>query len=343
MGKKKDELSALVKQYKKLGFSLVLLKKGSKTPIRAGWNNMSDSDAIPAGYNVGLKHYFSATCCIDIDNIKALKKGQEGKLLWKCFKKHPGIRFTSGKKNRVKILYALDTGEAFNSVPLPNNAGSIHNATQGLNNRPRSVQDVLPPSLHPEGTRYRWLDKLPKKREDIPKLPKGVRRYVVDRLEVMSRERKGVQGGPGVSSYPWIQGVNDFCHKHGLMSEFMELLVDKGDYLRVGFHRGTRGTASYKRAGSTGAGSIIIVDGSYGLNFSTEEAQSLPYSKSEGTPAPFRAYDVLVASVDGDYKLVRKALCNGIIDTWLTEEQGYNFKGDKISHRIDKLFDRRTK
>lgn len=131
----------LLKRYQKLGFVLVALKPGTKNPYLPAWNKLSTSDPIRTSDNIGLKHAFSGLCCLDIDDLKKLKKALSKKQ-WHQFT--CGIKYTSGKKNRLKVLFRLPKGAGpFLTVNLPSGSGQVRCA-DGNEDSVGSVQDAVP-------------------------------------------------------------------------------------------------------------------------------------------------------------------------------------------------------
>jgi putative DNA primase/helicase len=151
------------------GLALVPLPYGQKRPIDTGWNLRSRCITAPSqaeqlqGKNVGLAHAYctpTPTCALDIDNFPAAKAwlatyGIDLKLLLLT----PGaVVICSGKKYSLKLLYRLPLGvpllesKKING-PKSKSALEFRCATK----EGKTVQDVLPPSIHPDGHQYKWL------------------------------------------------------------------------------------------------------------------------------------------------------------------------------------------
>ena len=149
-----------------LGLSYVPIPTGLKGPITAGWNQRAScitdvSEAHKLAGNVGLAHAYceTPTCAVDIDDgketIRYLSKAGidlKSLLTHSC----PAV-MCSGRPNSLKAIFTL-----------PEGVGPLLTKTVKVNGRIRlefrcatadgkTVQDVIPPSVHPSGTKYRWL------------------------------------------------------------------------------------------------------------------------------------------------------------------------------------------
>jgi len=142
--------------YFALGWNLCTIAPGSKAPNYSDWNRreraISSLDELPPGaQGIGLLHAYSGTCCLDIDDLgKAqaylLERGINMKQLLS------GGWLYQGRESRIKAVFTLE--QPLVSVNRQDLGLELRCATaEGL-----SVQDVLPPTVHPEtGKAYRWL------------------------------------------------------------------------------------------------------------------------------------------------------------------------------------------
>ncbi len=150
------------------GLALVKIPKGKKGPVTSGWNKIENviinkrDVTLLENSNIGLAHAYctpNPTCAIDIDNLTDSK-------VW--FKQHninldslitvsDAVTIQSGKTNSLKLIYKLP-----NHVnPLRSKMIKNHESKSMLEFRCASadgytVQDVIPPSIHPSGTTYQW-------------------------------------------------------------------------------------------------------------------------------------------------------------------------------------------
>lgn len=153
----------------KSGLSLVPIPFGLKGPTTDGWNSPENCiSSIEAsnkldGLNVGLAHAYctpTPTCAIDIDNYQHAKRwfasnNIEINLLIQAVN---AVVIWSGKRNSLKLLYRLPV----NIAPLvsrkivgPDEKSAVEFRCASKNGK--TVQDVLPPSRHPDGHNYQWL------------------------------------------------------------------------------------------------------------------------------------------------------------------------------------------
>ena len=156
---------ASVDAYIRHGWSLVPIPMGTKGPRSVGWNlkeNALRSQAdLPPGYGIGLAHAYSGTMALDIDNwlIASTVLAEHGIDLQALYDAPDAVVIHSGKLGHGKLLYAMPFGAV-----LPSRKVMHHNVTvyelrcataSGL-----TVQDVLPPSIHPETQQsYTWAGK----------------------------------------------------------------------------------------------------------------------------------------------------------------------------------------
>ena len=156
------DVAMAARQYVNAGWSLVPIAKGSKGPRHMGWNLPAqciddDKRANKICGGIGLAHLYSGTCCIDLDNLEQSR--------WWLFDEHSididallnapdAVQIGSGRANRGKLLYRLPEGI--------NTLVSVNVAECGLEMRcatrdGKTVQDVLPPTIHPGTQRpYTW-------------------------------------------------------------------------------------------------------------------------------------------------------------------------------------------
>jgi hypothetical protein len=149
------------REYAQAGWALVAFESGRKGPTFRGWNLrqrcITDPDvAEEHDGNVGLAHAYSRTCVIDVDDLAAAVTwfSGHGIDLADLMDQPDAVMISSGRKNRGKLLYALPPGiEPLPSKRPPESGVELRCATgAGL-----TVQDVLPPSVHPEtGKPYVW-------------------------------------------------------------------------------------------------------------------------------------------------------------------------------------------
>lgn len=136
-------------------WALVPIPSGSKGPTRKGWN-LRENCQLPPGWtgNVGLAHAYSGTCALDLDRLADAEAylAEHSIDLASLLDAPDAVQISSGREGRAKLLYLLPE-------PLPTKAlakGALElrcGTDSGL-----TMQDVLPPSVHPDtGQPYTWI------------------------------------------------------------------------------------------------------------------------------------------------------------------------------------------
>ena len=156
-----------VSHYIRQGWQLVPIPVGSKGPYTQGWNKpenciTSVNDLPQVETSIGLAHAYSGTMALDIDEwdyaCDALNK--VGINLPDLYNAIDAVVIDSGRKGHGKLLYKMPEGLILPSKKLIGNLfGAKFNyldfrcaTATGL-----TVQDVLPPSVHPNtGKPYKW-------------------------------------------------------------------------------------------------------------------------------------------------------------------------------------------
>jgi putative DNA primase/helicase len=150
------------------GLALVKIPKGSKAPETYGWNKrenvITSHDQIKflGDFNIGLAHAYclpSPTCAIDIDNLFDAREWlrRYNIDLDLLLNAPDAVSIFSGKSNSAKLIYRLPS----DLVPLKtkmirNNEGKSMLEFRCASSDGLTVQDVIPPSIHPSGTLYQW-------------------------------------------------------------------------------------------------------------------------------------------------------------------------------------------
>lgn len=142
------------------GLVLVPIPAGSKAPTGKGWNLRArcwcNPGQVPSKYmgNVGLAHAYSGTCALDIDNaaLAGPALAAYGIDLAALLSAPDAVHIRSGRPGRDKLLFRL-------SKPMPhvNRSGADGFELRCASKNGATVQDVLPPSIHPDtGQPYQW-------------------------------------------------------------------------------------------------------------------------------------------------------------------------------------------
>lgn len=149
----------MIAAYIQHGWKLCAVPPATKGPTSVGWNRLENAltSLPPQGWGVGLLHAYSETAAIDLDNIEAARTwlAERGVDLDALLNAPDAVQIISGRPNSGKLLYRMPMGLALPSRKVATNSKVILEmrcaSANGL-----SVQDVLPPSVHPSGTIYQW-------------------------------------------------------------------------------------------------------------------------------------------------------------------------------------------
>ena len=150
------------------GLALIRIPKGSKAPETYDWNkyenviNRYEQSNLLTDCNIGLAHAYctpSPTCAIDIDNIFDSREWLKirGINLDSLLNAPDAVSIFSGKSNSAKLIYRLPSNiGALKTKMIRNNEGKSMLEFRCASSDGFTVQDVIPPSIHPSGTQYQW-------------------------------------------------------------------------------------------------------------------------------------------------------------------------------------------
>ena len=150
------------------GLALIKIPKGSKAPETFGWNKReniitkSDQTNLLDESNVGLAHAYclpSPTCAIDIDSLSDSRLWLHQYLIYldRLLDAPDAVSIYSGKSNSAKLIYRLplEVGPLKTRM-IRNKEGQSMLEFRCASSDGLTVQDVIPPSIHPSGTSYQW-------------------------------------------------------------------------------------------------------------------------------------------------------------------------------------------
>jgi hypothetical protein len=225
--------------YIELGFGLVHIPPGTKGPRANGWQDHPIVSAEEAarvwrhGGGIGLHHAASGTAVLDIDHpawaalaLAAVDIDLDALLA------APGPKIRSAKG--LKPVYRLPDGVTLARHALTWHEPGAEKAVTVFELRAGKVQDVLPPSIHPDtGKPYTWEPAVPLRREDIPELPGGllalwqhwqVLKPVMDKAQPWAappppRAREGQEGGGVIGAFNERYTVHDVLAQHGYIAK----------------------------------------------------------------------------------------------------------------------------
>ena len=153
------------------GLALVPIPKGQKAPTTKGWNlpehavtQTSAADRL-IECNIGLAHAYckpNPTCAIDVDQYQHAKAwlASHDVSLDHLLHKEDAVVLHSGKPQSIKLLYRLpEDAIALETKQILSPESSTSLEFRCATRCGKTVQDVLPPSIHPSGRVYKWVGK----------------------------------------------------------------------------------------------------------------------------------------------------------------------------------------
>jgi hypothetical protein len=153
------------------GMVLVPIPHGTKGPRTQGWNQRRNciSEISQIGLlesmNVGLALAYcepNPISTLDIDNYIQAKQwfALHGIDLDKLIHANDAVVIWSGKRLSLKLLYRLPVGvKPLESKKILGLNGKSAVEFRCATKDGKTVQDVLPPSMHPDGHQYEWYGK----------------------------------------------------------------------------------------------------------------------------------------------------------------------------------------
>lgn len=174
------------------------LTEGKKPGFR-GWEHraaaVKDPNTLHPSWGVGLMHAYSGTMAFDIDDWEETKKyGIDVDALYAA---PDAVTILSGRKGKGKLLYRMPWGMVLPTkkyqIKVPGGPTPGHTKNHmvfelrcGTSEVGGTVQDVLPPSIHPDtGKPYRWGGKGHWSR--LPEIPRELLKVWNDLLNVEHR------------------------------------------------------------------------------------------------------------------------------------------------------------
>lgn len=159
---------SIIQDYITHGWSIVAITPGTKGPNHPGWQHrggaLASVSALPPLYGVGLCHAYSGTMALDVDDWeRTIARGIDVNML---ASQPDSVMIISGKPGHGKLLYKMPFGMRLPSKQIWDDTGRDANnkiVRQAVVNfrcgtmDDLTVQDVLPPSIHPETLQpYQW-------------------------------------------------------------------------------------------------------------------------------------------------------------------------------------------
>lgn len=150
---------AHAREYIEAGWSLCAIKPRSKEAYGPRWQDRpraTEHWLTHPDDGMGLIHGLSGTCSLDLDNLEAahIALAAVGVDLAGLLEAPGAVRLI-GAPGRGKLVYRTSEDLSRNALNWPNPDTGKNEAVLEL--RGGNVQDVLPPSIHPDtGEPYRW-------------------------------------------------------------------------------------------------------------------------------------------------------------------------------------------
>jgi predicted P-loop ATPase len=142
------------RNYIEEGLSLCAIDDGKKAPTYKGWNTKPiPLDAVDGITGAGLLHALSETCALDVDSLKAAQPwlADRGVDLQALLDADDALILSSGRPDRTKLIYRMK--RPLRTVKPKDSGLELRCATADG----KSVQDVLPPTIHPDTKKpYVW-------------------------------------------------------------------------------------------------------------------------------------------------------------------------------------------
>ena len=153
---------ASVDAYIRHGWSLVPIPPGSKGPRTTGWNQrtaaLKSSADLPPGFGIGLAHAYSGTMALDIDDWETACSMLmlAGIDLQGLYDAPDAVVIDSGRPGHGKLIYSMPFGLTLATKRVSLESSTIYEMRCATADD-LTVQDVLPPSIHPQTQQpYRW-------------------------------------------------------------------------------------------------------------------------------------------------------------------------------------------
>lgn len=208
------------REYAEYGWHLCGISPGNKGPTGSAakdWQKREKAITDPAVaarlMGAGLCHAWSGTCALDIDNFEVAEAylAEKGIDLRGLLMATDSVQISSGRPGRYKLLYALPE-------PLPSKQLAPYKAISKKTGKPETyhgfelrcgnkhgdtVQDVLPPTIHPDtGRPYEWVygDDLCGDWRRLPAIPSDLLALWQDALGSEAAHPVGPVAASGTSS-----------------------------------------------------------------------------------------------------------------------------------------------
>jgi hypothetical protein len=146
--------------YAKQGFKLCRIAKGTKAPKDTAWPDNPIDPRKAGDHGLGIIHKLSGTCAIDFDDLVNAQAwfANHGVDIGEYLDADDAVQIKSGRGNRAKLLFRVPPEiKLLQTHKIKNPDGSMMIEFRCSGEGDKGVQDVLPPSIHPDtGQAYEW-------------------------------------------------------------------------------------------------------------------------------------------------------------------------------------------
>lgn len=193
---------ACAADYVQHGIAICSIPLNRKGPTAIGWNLPENAITCPAAAaalsgNVGLLHAWSGTMALDVDDWGAASEWllARGVNLAQLFSAPDRVEIVSGRAGRAKLLFRLPVSKnaPVQTLQIKGDDGEMILEFRCADSGGNSVQDVLPPSIHPDtGSPYQWGG--PGDWRNLPVIPGAVLQIWQD--ELLNRTKPNAPAAP---------------------------------------------------------------------------------------------------------------------------------------------------
>lgn len=221
---------ASAEAYIRHGWKLVPIPPGTKGPQHQGWNRaentLTTESLLPQGYGIGLAHAYSGTMALDIDDWSAASTllMLHGVDLNALYAAPDAVIIDSGNPGHGKLLYAMPFGLALPSKRINCQGQTLYELRCATANG-LTVQDVLPPSIHPTTRQsYRWAGN--GRWQNLPTIPQPLLNLW---MMLLDQDRERVISTSEHSDTSWeeirsaVESINPGCSREEWVTVGMAL------------------------------------------------------------------------------------------------------------------------
>jgi hypothetical protein len=238
-------MNQIIQEYVEHGYALVSIPHGEKGPKGKRWNTRENAirdiyGATQINGNVGLAHLYCsphATAALDIDDfgLASTYLANRGIDLQALLDAPDAVQINSGRQNRAKLLYRLPFDTKLmetKQISDPVSKDMVLELRCASSNG-KTVQDLLPPSIHPEtGIEYKWAGKGDWR--DIPFIPGALLTLWEELLNGTSTESKST-APPVTPQQPTATQMLSGQDIQHLRSALLHLRADdRKDWIKAG-------------------------------------------------------------------------------------------------------------